>query len=126
MKQLTRQEVEEVVEKLGGVKEIFACRVVNGKSKPFKVIGTVYIGNVLEKMQGEGEEKLSVGAMEFDILELITLWEPLGFSKSLQEIIEESGWRTVFIDDATPTQHEIEILGSPEANALFSFLQEIL
>ena len=140
-KQLTKQEVEAVVERIGGVKEIFACRVKNGVSKPFKVIGTVYIGTVLEKMDKSdcfvksiwGKIKGYGSGLYYN--DLVLLWRPLGLSSSLQEIILESGYTVQCIYDKCPHKDDPlaerfciyeEVLKSPEANALFSFLQEIL
>lgn len=124
MKQLTRQEVEAVVERLKEKNECLAHRycVVCKRRRNTQIT----IGHVLFWMQNVSCEHMDDDTFGIYCKKLCLLWEPLGFKKSLQEVIEESGWRTVFIDDATPTQHEIEILGSPEANALFSFLQQLL
>ena len=123
-KQLTRQEVEAVVERLAG------NRI--GSLAKFPIM-PIRLGEVLEKMKGEGDSKLSIPGMEFDIIELVQLWEPLGLSRSIQEIIEESKYfiQTTHLftykEKSKPSKIiKTEYLTSPEANALFSFLQEIL
>lgn len=128
-KQLTRQEVEAVVERFAG------NRI--GSLAKFPIM-PIRLGEVLEKMQGEGDSKLSIPGMEFDIIELVQLLEPLGLSRSLQEIINESGYFKEWIHcgncgatECEPCECDIErfedeYLTSPETNALFSFLQEIL
>ena len=124
-KQLTRQEVEAVVERLAG------NRI--GSLAKFPIM-PIRLGEVLEKMQGEGDSKLSIPGMEFDIIELVQLLEPLGLSRSLQEIIDASGYglssqecRCGKTNNFDICLHSyVEVLTSPEANALFTFLQEIL
>lgn len=154
-KQLTRQEVEAVVERLvdktlsegciiesDGVKyhvaraakKIIYCYLtwtdretniikfdrVNDK---YQIIGhQVIIGTVLEKI----EEKIA--PENFKILKecsIVKIWRPLGMSRSLQEIISESEWSHSAHAKVCNVGHE-EVLTSPEANALFTFLQEIL
>jgi len=67
--------------------------IVYPVTKIKNIIGhPVKIGDVLEKMKGEGEEVRSLGAIEYDILDLVQYWQPCGFSKSLFEILEESEW----------------------------------
>ena len=96
-KQLTRKEVEAVVERLG-----------NAKYLDLLLLGGVSV------------------TMDLNIIR--ELWKPLGFSKSLQEIIKASGYEKKYhvIDGKFSSERYIIGLKSPEANALFSFLQEIL
>ena len=119
MKQLTREEVEAVVERFAG------NRI--GSLAKFSIM-PIRLGEVLDKMQThEDGEISSVAAMEFSILELLDLWQPLGFSRSLQEIVQASGWEyTLTARDEDSSIRKAEVLTSPEANALFSFLQEIV
>ena len=157
-KQLTRQEVEAVVERLvdktlsegciiesdgikyhvaRAAKKIIYCYLtwtdretniikfdrVNDK---YQIIGRpVVIGNVIEKLYS----KIFLQGEPY----FLQLWQPLGFSKSLQEIIDGSGYVTqtinllIFRDKLEPSDIiKTNYLKSPEANALFTFLQEIL
>lgn len=120
MKQLTRQEVEAVVESIQKHACSHRCCVVCGKRN-------ISIGNVLFWMQNitlEHEDDETFG-MHCKILCL--LWEPLIFTNSLQEIVESSGWSyTLNAQEEDSSIRRIEVLTSPEANALFNFLQEIL
>lgn len=93
MTQLTREEVEAVVEKFG-----------NAKYLDLLLLGGVSV------------------TMDLNIIR--ELWKPLGLSRSLQEIIEVSGYKNLNVLSDSPEYREV--LKSPEANALFTFLQEIL
>lgn len=122
-KQLTRQEVEAVVERF--------------EKEKYSNYGerALYIGDVLEKIQNN-EFFYSIEYEKGDAEELIMLWKPLGLSRSLQEIIEESGWIYKGQVDCCIDCHndaprcgekcDEQILKSPEANALFNFLQEVV
>lgn len=161
MKQLTRQEVEGVVEMLADKTLNFGCMLddknhspskimfvehgigqtysgiqigventynfFNGYMNPeMKVLGhPIYIGNVLEKMQN----LVNTTGLYIKLNEFLRIWAYCGYSKSLQEIIEDSGWEYSHcaVNCPEPTCFDcVWILKSPEANALFSFLQEIL
>lgn len=76
----------------------FSLDVDHGESKThYKVLGhPILIGDVLEKMASLGNEQLH---QNFSIL--TRLWQPLGFTKSLQEIFAECEWQRV-----TNTNHE--------------------
>lgn len=172
MKQLTRQEVEAVVERLADKTLSFGCMIVDKNHSPSKImfvengIGQTYsgiqigaentynffngymtpemkvlghpitIGTVLEKIR-EKEGYVFTHKIYSDLL---IYWQPLGLSRSLQQIIEASGWERVRLyplllsttfegepvtkAPSIATQ-DVEVLKSPETNALFSFLQEI-
>ena len=165
-KQLTRQEVEAVVERLADKTLSFGCMItVDGKhnlkvyqynadqnivhamgdsgysheidlSKYYKILWhPITIGNVLDKIQNRND---FYPCYRFDLqgylIEIVQLWQPLGLSRSLQEIISESGYESRYSTEVTitypvtlsPTSQIVEVLTSPEANALFSFLYEIL
>lgn len=111
MKQLTRQEVEAIM-----ISFFLKKWHKVGEPKP------IYIGTVLEKMK---ENCLGVhfGGEPIMYHKLVELWSECGFSKSLQEIISDSKWEEIALLSNPP--QKIEVLTSPEANALFSFLQEI-
>ena len=130
MKQLTRQEVEAIM-----ISFLHKKWHKVGEQKP------IYIGTVLEKTSNTENDV----QRNYDRLILCDLWQPLGFSRSLQEICEASGWEDTFkcgcegsllkngargiplvhISKKHPSE-KLYVLTSPEANALFSFLQEIL
>lgn len=67
-------------------------RLAGGDVGEFLTINATRIGNILEKMKGKGKDTRNLGAMEYDILDLVQYWQPCGFSKSLFEILEESEW----------------------------------
>lgn len=111
-KQLTRQEIEAVVERLQTHECSPSCCVICDKRN-------ILIGNVLENMQNVSCEHMDDDTFGIYCKKLCLLWEPLGFSRSLQEIILESGYQTLMDSDNKEVHQE---LVSPEANALFSFL----
>ena len=81
---ITKQQVEGLIERLGGK--------ITTDEGWFKCYIPITIGNVLDKMResdffigGDG----SVGEAEL----LICYWMPLGLSRSLQDIVNESGYR---------------------------------
>ena len=115
-KQLTKQEVEAVVERLDET-------ILRNISNSWCQNPPILIGTVLENIDAISESSED-GINE----ELIRLWRNAGsLSKSLQEIIEASGWEyTLTAQDEDSSIRKAEVLTSPEANALFSFLQEIL
>ena len=124
MKQLTRQEVEAVVERLDET-------ILRNISNSWIQNPPILIGNVLEKMDKSdcfvksiwGKIKGYGSGLYYN--DLVLLWRPLGLSSSLQEIILESEWSHSAHAKVCNVGHE-EVLTSPEANALFTFLQEIL
>lgn len=90
----------------------------------------ITIGNVLDKIQNRND---FYPCYRFDLqgylIEIVQLWQPLGLSRSLQEIVEASGyeWSHCEVNCPAPTCVDcVWMLTSPEANALFSFLQEII
>ena len=121
MKQLTRQEVEAIM-----ISFLHKKWHKVGEQKP------IYIGTVLEKTSNTENDI----QRNYDRLILCDLWQPLGFSRSLQEICEASGWKDIECIDpdckcgSFPIRNNTCLykthLKSPEANALFTFLQEIL
>lgn len=160
-KQLTRQEVEAVVERFADKTLSFGCMIddknhspsqimfvghgigqiysgiqigaestyhfFNGYKNPeMKVIGhPIYLHTILDKAEvvlcWEEEERKD------KIYEIWCLWYECGLSRSLQEIIQASGWEhTLTAQDEDSSIRKTEVLTSPEANALFTFLQEIL
>ena len=76
-KQLTRQEVEEIM-----ISFLHKKWHKVGEPKP------IYIGTVLGKTSNTENDV----QRNYDRLKLCDLWQPLGFSRSLQEICEASGW----------------------------------
>lgn len=121
----TRPEVEALIERIIpenslcslGAEKCDVCR-----SQP------IYIGDVLQHIEEKYE--YTGEAPYKSIAETCRLWMPPQFTKSLQEIVSESGY------DEVACKHFGEIfankcpecktaLKSPEANALFSFLLKI-
>lgn len=143
-KQLTRQEVEVVMERLAKYYDDYqpyndscACSIKYGVCDTHKQIqSNVYIGDVLD------------GTYEYFVSEVFAkvlhLYAQCGVAKSLQEIASESGWEEIWecgcvgshlkngargiplkhISQKHPSK-KMEVLKSPEANALFSFLLQI-
>lgn len=89
-----------------------------------KILGhPVRIGDVLEEMRAE----LNIPTME----NLLNKWGECGFAKSLQEIVEESGYQEVWVDCKGITgiknsvgggKRKSQQLKSPSARSLFEFL----
>ena len=131
MNQLTRQEVEAVVTSL----QIKQCTVCGNKKGIIPVCDdcrneyrfNTYIGDVLDYAirKPGGLSKILKG-------EIMDTWFTFGLGRSLQEIINISGWdveektisERIALWDKKTTRRK-EVLTSPEANALFSFLIEI-
>lgn len=153
MKQLTKLEVEAVVESIQNPNPRLYCPNCNNDTiKCTDCDCTLwkndhtYIGTVLEKMQNRDEFYPSYRyEIQGELVELVLLWQPLGLSRSLQEIVSGSEWKEIWecgcegshlkngacgiplkhISQKHPSK-KMEVLTSPEANALFSFLQEII
>jgi len=143
-KQLTRQEVEGLIERLDPhANKCDYCKY-DGKVTPFcEYCGCEYprgvtIRHVLSKIDKKvGGRNYYIGQTTYNE-ELIHLWSRCGeITQSLQETIEESGYHIVKTSEcedpncrATDSCFSIRnsslVLTSPEANALFSFLQEII
>jgi len=91
-----------------------------------KVVGhPVMLGDVLEKIK----VPLRGNAFRAGEMYLLNLWLPLGFNKSLNQIIEESGWRGVGneVMDEESGQYSIRTeLKNPQAQALCEYLLTIL
>lgn len=89
----------------------------------------VLIGDVLERMYklwraGKG---FSIGIQRRHLLDL---WAELGFTKSLQQIVEESRWEEKWCCSHEEGQEHqkkcmTKALKSPQARALFKFLRDI-
>lgn len=120
----------------------YLCEVMNNvqhtikKSQIKEVLGhPIYIGNVLSKIdKAVGGCNYYIGLNTYND-ELIHLWSRCGkLTQSLQEIIKASGWKSEYVGREICTEHncnychceKYQVLTSPEANALFSFLQQIL
>lgn len=127
MKQLTRQEVKAVLAKIAFLRfeetptqsGNFGPGLIPGK-RPIYKMGPIKIGDVLEKMGSD--DYIPDGFFKNKKERLLYYWGECGFSKSLQQIVDESGYM-IYTD---LEYAELMLLKSPEANALFSFLQEIL
>jgi hypothetical protein len=77
----------------------------------YEILGhPILLGDVLEKIRLRSDEII-----------VLSLWEKNGYSKSLQQIVEESGW----MDCGCGVAENEFYLKSPEANALFEYLDEL-
>lgn len=131
MNSTTKENVEKLIEKLADVEE-FDTEV--GKQK---VTHPVRIGDVLEKYDywnwTKCAEYSDTEGYESHLDKLVFLWEPCGLTKSLQEIVEESGYeeceeptREVDMNGDVCSWYVTEELKRPNARALFEFLLEII
>lgn len=144
-KQLTRQEVEAMVERLADKSYLYSKDIAPNLYS----LNEIFIGDILEKMKIQGNsfrlKSQSNEVTQQPLDRFIFLWDRCGVAKSLQEIASESGWEEIWecgcvgshlkngargiplkhISQKHPSK-KMEVLTSPEANALFSFLQEIL
>lgn len=98
------------------------------ESQITKILGhPIRIGDVLEKIYNENDKSKLLLAKN----SLFYLWYECGFTKSLQELIEESGWETIIHRTEVPARvcgyrdSEIEKLKSPQLNNLLTFLWEV-
>lgn len=121
MKQLTRQEVEAVVEMLQEKDECMDPRycVVCKRRRNTQIT----IGHTLSRIDKTvGGRNYYIGQTTYND-ELIHLWSRCGeLTQSLQEIVDTSGYM-IYTD---LVYAELMVLKSPEANALFSFLQHLI
>lgn len=85
-------------------------------------IAPILLGDVLEK--NNYDDYIPSGFFKSKRERVVNLWGNCGFSKSLQEIVNKSGYKTLNVLSDSPEYREV--LKSYEANQLFSFLQEIL
>lgn len=136
---ITKEQYEELIDKLGAYDKI--------KRHPDMILGKEYekqilIGDCLEKMGMEFCEATPHKSTTKGY-RLAELWHNCGFSKSLQTIVEESGWeikRTknhqngcCFMDNLSESKCDCgaswvtteEKLKSPEANELLSYLYKL-
>ena len=92
-----------------------------------KILGhQIFIGNVLEKMNQKFADKQDWKSCDEAISnrpKLCELWSINGFTKSLQEIVEESGWEVRCENPALTEPYET--LKSHEARALFEFIDSL-
>jgi len=87
----------------------------DGKSYP------LLIGSVLERMENS-KQKQSEKNHDFDVL--CELWRKCGFTKSLQQILEE-GWEEVEVINIHGDDVDLEWKLKQPARELFEFLIEI-
>lgn len=140
---LSRAQVASLIDKLANKSLTFGCRVEFDRSEQtvintcgkkvfflhgsfwvddvdFKILGhSVLIGDVLAKEMHQSRRD-----------ELVRLWLPCGADKSLQQIVADSGWEDRCGCDNSDSQgcrfdSHFQILKSPQANNLFSFLHQI-
>jgi len=102
--QPTKQEIEELIDRLGDKSLMFGCDCYNNDKIPRH---SLFIGNILKILSIELKTKNNY---EFECLDkLVELWMWCGFTKSLQEIYKSIG-RDLHEDH------------NKYANELFSFL----
>lgn len=130
---MTKEEVHQIIEKLAdGEYEVhclctcFVCEVCEGHQS----MKEVRIGDVLEVIKVEIKGDFFRGREMY----LLNLWLPFGFSKSLQEIIEDSGWEDCWCGELNGSHSRNCVkkrassvaLKSSSAKALFEFLKTIV
>lgn len=145
---LTRTQVEEIINRFAGKQFIRDCKGCGAccececVCEKKEVNKSVLLGDVLAKMAEKYEKddeffwcKSSKFSKDKD--KIIFLWSKNGISKSLQEIVADNGWERdakcttcgKLYKEYPPCEHpivqEVEVLKSPEANNLFSFLNKI-
>jgi len=84
----------------------------------------IRIGNILEKITASFKKSRK------DIsCEMLVHWSKCGFTKSLQQIIKDSGWETGYIHDGIFRQSdcivETERLKNPNARALIEYIIDL-
>jgi len=153
MNNITEAEVEKVIEYFDDKEEYcIQCLGTEEKCKCSEPTAFTkdhtFIGDVLEKVK-DIKVKVTTGMCVAIVNEkedpedpedwdddaigwVIDLWQPFGLDKSLQQIVEESGWEWRKCEDEKcnckdwDDNCEIEVLKSPEANALFGFLHSLI
>ena len=125
---MNKQEVEKIIDKFATYKP---CSCVSKGACNFCGKGIrkhVLLGDVLEKWYAPTDEQLgelyelwkeAVGVLDVDV------WASRGLSKSLQQIVDDSGW---FEEDICPMNKDMgseEQLRLPSARELFEFLKTI-
>jgi len=116
---MNKQEVEAIIEKLGGVPESYSC--------PYCPVDTndVLIGDVLAQIHESGKYHAGV------YTDLVWTWINCGFSRSLQEIVSKSGYehevKAVPVGNmkykAVEDSHQV--LKSKDATALLTFIKNL-
>jgi len=131
MKQLTKSEVESIINELAD-KGFITSENFNPR-KGFS--RAILIGDVLERMSGfidPPDNSTFLDHEAFD--ELLRLWGKCGFTLSIQEIILASGYEECWIpcNGITGTKNEVgggerksEQLKDPNARALLNFIGEL-
>lgn len=104
---MNKQQTERIIDYFGG-----------------KTLNKVNIGDVLEKMVKDDTDNLAD--------ELLQLWGEIDYSKSLQEIVEENGFKemsscghSIELECACNTGNKIQ-LKSHQARELFKFLETLI
>ena len=135
-----KKQVEELIAKLGTEREIlYRCNRVweawnigtMTESDFEEVESEVLIGDVLEKMKNDIEIEIitkdnwGIDVGSYDVAKLMNLWGVCGFTRSLQVIIEASGWEDGYDDDKSKTNAYPKQLKDPDARALLEFIGEL-
>jgi len=111
---MNKQEVTALIEKIA---------LHSAKCRECGVIGRcelrpILLGDVLEKGIKPKIDGIRLGT------ELMRLWGYCGFSRSLQEIVEASGW-TERVTGGSDNYWTVEELKSKDADALLTFLKNL-
>lgn len=102
----------------------------NYKDGNFEILGhPILIGDVLKKMNNLiVQDGWGVDVGSYDVAKLIKAWQPLGFTKSLQEILASTEWEWVNCKSNCPEPWCIDCEGIPKDKAtrgLFEFLLQL-
>jgi hypothetical protein len=123
---------------MNNITEAEVEKVIEYYAFPVYALKQVLIGDVLEKLIMIVDDKNKTPeershAYTVETLKLCGKWAVRGFSKSLQQIVEESGWEVKKCSTPTSCPPHTramcmghEVLKSPEASALFEFLLGLL
>jgi len=124
---MNKEQVENLIDRLAPETEVSYGKVDKKSGMqavfPQPTDCSVRFGNVLDRIAEarlEGEQDFTKARSMF----LLALWEPFGFSKSLQDIVEASGWGVDAVENAAKGI-KAKILKDPNARKLFCFLNEI-
>jgi hypothetical protein len=99
------------------------------KSLIHKTLGhPTTIGRVLEIIENRVIRESERKKMREGILNIMNFWGLCGFAKSLQQIVEDSGWEKIYTSgvEGSAVRHFEYQLKDENAHKLFTYLLEIL
>lgn len=138
----TKKEVEALIDRLADKTLSLGCHFVDDTGTRFvydevlprglirTILGhPIYLHRVLAQFEQENPHSEGGSEWGWNWLQIIKLWRSCGIEKSLQQIVSESGWEEGYVrmeaDDGLPVAQLQERLKSPEARALFKYLDTL-